>query len=68
VGICNIFTITVDNASFKDSALDCLKMRTGHKDDTILENQFMHVRCCAHVLNLIMFEDLKEVDNSIVKV
>jgi hypothetical protein len=67
-GISNIFTITVDNASSNDTALDYLRNRTAHKAGTILENQFMHVRCCAHILNLIVSEGLKEVDNSIVKV
>jgi hypothetical protein len=28
----------------------------------------MHVRCCAYILNLIVFEGLKEVDESIIKV
>lgn len=28
----------------------------------------MHMTCCAHILNLIVFEDLKELDDSIKKV
>jgi hypothetical protein len=28
----------------------------------------MHVKCCAHILNLIVSNDLKEVNNSIVGV
>ena len=28
----------------------------------------MHVRCCAHILNLIVMEGLKEVNTSILKV
>jgi hypothetical protein len=67
-GIGNIFTIIVDNTSSNDTALDYLRKRTAHKAGAILENQFMHVRCCAHILNLILFESLKEVDDSIVKV
>jgi hypothetical protein len=64
----NIFTVTVDNASSNDTVLDYLKKRTTHKAGAILENQFMHVRCCAHILNLIVSEGLKEVDDSILKV
>jgi len=67
-GIGNIFTITVDNVSSNDTALDYLRKRTAHKIGTILENQFMRVRCCAHILNLIVSKGLKEVDESIVKV
>jgi hypothetical protein len=67
-GIASIFTITVDNASSNDTALECLRKRSAHKPGTILENQFMHVRCCAHILNLMVSEGLKEVDESIMKV
>jgi hypothetical protein len=67
-GIGSIFTITVDNASSNDTALEYLRKRIAHKASSILENQFMHVRCCAHILNLIVSKGLKEVDESIVKV
>jgi hypothetical protein len=67
-GISSIFTITVDNASSNDTALEYLRKRTAHRTGAILENQFMHVRCCAHILNLIVSDGLKEVDESIVKV
>jgi len=66
--ISSIFTITVDNASSNDTALEYLRKRTTHRNCAILENQFMHVRCCAHILNLIVSDGLKEVDESIVKV
>jgi hypothetical protein len=45
-----------------------MRKRTAHKFGAILENQFMHVRCYAHILNLIVSEGLKEVDESIVKI
>jgi hypothetical protein len=67
-GIRNIFTITVDNDTFNDVALEYVKMRTGNKLGVVLESQFMHMRCCAHILNLIVTEDLKEVEDFIVRV
>jgi hypothetical protein len=67
-GISSIFTITVDNASSNDTTLEYLRKIPAHKTDAILENQFMHVRCCAQILNLIVSEGLKEVDESNVKV
>jgi hypothetical protein len=67
-GISNIFTIMVDNASSNDTALEYLRKRTAHRIGAILENQFMHVRWCTHILNLIVSDGLKEVDESIVKV
>jgi hypothetical protein len=35
---------------------------------TILGNEFMHIRCCAHILNFIVIDGLKEVSDSIMKV
>ena len=34
----------------------------------VLENEFMHMRCCAHILNLIMGEGLKEIDAFVARV
>ena len=68
LGIDSIFTVTMDNATSNDGALDYLKRRTKDGKSTILENEFMHVRCCAHILNLIVMEGLKEVNTSILKV
>jgi hypothetical protein len=67
-GISSIFTITVDNASSIDTAFEYWRKRTAYKIDAILENQFMDVRFRSHILNLIVSEGLKEVDESIVKV
>jgi hypothetical protein len=67
-GIGSIFTITVDNVFSNDTALEYLGKRSAHKPCAILENQFIHVRCCEHILNLIVFEGLKGVDESIMKV
>jgi hypothetical protein len=67
-GIRNIFTITVDNATSNDAALEYVKMRTCNKPGAILESQYMHMRCCAHILNLIVTDGLKEVEDSIVRV
>ena len=35
---------------------------------SILENEYMHMRCCAHILNLIVGESLKEINASVAKV
>jgi hypothetical protein len=47
-GINNIFTIVVDNANSNYTAIKYLKRRTRDKIGTILENEFMHMRCCTH--------------------
>ena len=63
-----ILTLTVDNASSNSSLIEFLKDKTKEKKDTVLENEFLHVRCYAHILNLIVHEGLKELDESIAKI
>jgi hypothetical protein len=67
-GISSIFTVTVDNASANDTAIEYLKRSNRDKVGAILDNEFMHMRCCAHILNLIVTDGLKEVNDSIVMV
>jgi hypothetical protein len=67
-GISSIFTVTVDNASANDTAIEYLKRKNRDKVGAILDNEFLHMRCCAHILNLTVTDGLKEVSDSIVKV
>jgi hypothetical protein len=67
-GIDSIFTLTVDNASSNDGTIKFLETVTKDWKGIVLEHQFLHMRCCAHILNLIVVEGLKERDNSISKV
>ena len=64
-GIDRVFTITVDNASSNDVAIDYLKR---HMKGNVMDGDYLHMRCCAHILNLVVTEGLKESDESIVKV
>ena len=61
-------TLTIDNASSNNGIIDFLKKKTMKRDNTILDQEFLHVLCCAHILNLIVCEGLKEVDVSIARV
>ncbi|KAK9293198.1 hypothetical protein L1049_021187 [Liquidambar formosana] len=67
-GISKVLTVTVDNASSNNLLIDFLRRKTKNRVGTILQHEFLHVRCCAHILNLIVCEDLKEMDDSICKV
>ncbi|GKE95725.1 zinc finger BED domain-containing protein RICESLEEPER 2-like protein [Tanacetum coccineum] len=57
----NILTITVDNVSSNDKAIDYVKeklVKLG--DNCILKGKWSHVRCFAHILNLVMQDRLNE--------
>ena len=55
----------MDNASSNDVAISYLKKRIKSTSGMVLDGQHMHVRCCAHVINLIICEGLKEMHNLI---
>ncbi|KAK2662966.1 hypothetical protein Ddye_001540 [Dipteronia dyeriana] len=67
-GIDKIFTITVDNASANANAIDYMnrKFNSWGEDGTILGGKYMHLRCCAHILNLIVSDGLKDLHESVV--
>ncbi|KAH9658754.1 BED-type domain-containing protein [Citrus sinensis] len=67
-GIERLFAITVDNASTNDVAVNYVTMQllAWRNDDAIvLAGQYMHVRCCAHILNLIVVSRLNELHASV---
>uniref|UniRef100_A0A2N9GDD9 HAT C-terminal dimerisation domain-containing protein n=1 Tax=Fagus sylvatica TaxID=28930 RepID=A0A2N9GDD9_FAGSY len=67
-GIDIVLTITVDNASFNDVAIDYLRRKMKLKESCIVGCEFLHMRCCAHILNLIVQDGLKDNYESIAKV
>jgi hypothetical protein len=46
----NILTVTVDNASSNNLTIKYLKRVTSNWVTNILSNDFMHVRCCTHIV------------------
>ena len=46
-GIDRLLTITVDNVSSNDVAIDYVKKKTKERDSSILGGEFMHMYCCA---------------------
>ena len=62
-----ILTIIVDNVSSNDVTIDYLR-RKMMKESCIVGCKFLHMRCCAHILNLIVQEGLKDIHESITKV
>ena len=54
-----IFSLTLDNASANDCMKDLLKQNLNISDGLLCKGEFFHVRCCAHILNLIVQDGLK---------
>ena len=57
-GIDKIFTLTIDNASSNYGTITYLNRITTEWGASILGGEFMHMRCCAHIVNLIVMEGL----------
>ena len=56
-----ISTITLDNASSNDLAVRVLKENFEAKEKLHFGGKIFHVRCCAHILNLMVQDGLTEV-------
>ena len=67
-GLRNIFTITVDNASSNDTAIACFKRRMISWGNFVANCEYLHMRCIAHVLNLVVNDGIKDISESIRKV
>ncbi|KAI5323471.1 hypothetical protein L3X38_032543 [Prunus dulcis] len=66
-GIERVLTITLDNASANDKAVSYLqnKMKDWPNGGLLLDGVHLHMRCCAHIVNLIVTDGLKELHNSV---
>ncbi|KAG8381372.1 hypothetical protein BUALT_Bualt06G0115400 [Buddleja alternifolia] len=60
-----IHTVSVDNASANDSAIENLKVFIRSKKKLLCGGSLFHVRCCAHILNLVAQDGLSEIKNVI---
>lgn len=65
-GLERVMTITVDNASSNDSGVSYLRRQL--QKTNIANGKFLHMRCSAHITNLIVRDGLKEVDPSVKRV
>ena len=56
------------NASSNDVAIPYLVKKFRGRNGLVLDGEFIHVRCCAHVLNLIVSDALKNLHVSIIRI
>ncbi|KAF2322124.1 hypothetical protein GH714_007038 [Hevea brasiliensis] len=64
-GIKRVFTVTVDNASSNDVAIAYLKKKIVGWGFSILNCKYLHMRCIAHIINLVVVDGLKETNVSV---
>ena len=63
-----IFSITLDNASSNDVSVDALQVQLNLRGLLPYNGEFFHLRCCAHILNLIVQNGLKSIDKAVGKI
>jgi hypothetical protein len=61
-----LFTLTLDNASNNTAA--CQELVKTLKDELVLEGKHFHVRCCAHILNLLVQDGMRVIRAAIDKI
>ena len=67
-GLDKVMTVTVDNASANDSGVSYLRRQMNSLKTSIADGKYLHMRCAAHIVNLIVQDGLKEVDQSIKRI
>ncbi|KAA8534088.1 hypothetical protein F0562_031719 [Nyssa sinensis] len=63
-----VFSLTLDNAKYNDGLIDVLKRHLSLTDTLFCGGEFFHVRCGAHILNLIVQASLKVIDEAVNKI
>ena len=63
-----VFSLTLDNASANDNMQLNLKDQLCLQESLLCNGEFFHIRCSAHILNLIVQEGLKVASNALYKI
>ncbi|KAL6532650.1 hypothetical protein OROHE_014072 [Orobanche hederae] len=67
-GLEKILCCTVDNASANDGAVRYISDFLDSRKTNILGGKYLHLRCVAHIANLIVMEGLEEIGLSVIRV
>ena len=60
VGLKKVLLVIVHNASSNNGAVTYLKKKLKIWKGVMMESECNHVMCCAHILNLVVNEELKD--------
>ncbi|XP_039117765.1 zinc finger BED domain-containing protein RICESLEEPER 2-like [Dioscorea cayenensis subsp. rotundata] len=65
-----LMSVSVDNASYNDVAVNLLKanLNLNNQNALVLDGRLFHVRCCAHILNLLVQDGLGEISDIVCNV
>ncbi|KAK4269452.1 hypothetical protein QN277_022606 [Acacia crassicarpa] len=63
-----IFSITLDNAAANDNMQHILTNHLRVQNKLLCDGEFFHIRCSAHILNLIVQEGLKVATEALYKI
>ncbi|KAL5552402.1 hypothetical protein UlMin_002578 [Ulmus minor] len=63
-----LFSLTLDNASSNDVSVEALGSQLQLKGLLPCNGEFFHLRCCCHILNLVVQDGLKHIDRAIEKI
>lgn len=58
----------MNNASANNNLIKYMKRVLNESKGSIAEGEYLHMRCVAHIINLIVMEGLKEIDISVKRV
>mgnify|MGYP000858915879 CR=1 FL=1 len=61
-GLEKVFSITVDNASANDGTISYMRRVMNNAKTSIAEGQYIHMRCAAHAINMIVLDCPRELD------
>ncbi|XP_070022044.1 zinc finger BED domain-containing protein RICESLEEPER 2-like [Nicotiana sylvestris] len=59
-GVDKVFTVTVDNASSNDVMVRELSKQFTRWNTNLMEGKHVHVRCMAHIINLVVQDGLRD--------
>ncbi|OMO90348.1 hypothetical protein COLO4_19223 [Corchorus olitorius] len=63
-----ICSITLDNASNMNNMQELLRFQLDQNDALVAHGKYFHVRCCAHILNLIVQSGLEVIKVGLLKI